>query len=277
MSVTTDFLQLTKPGGGSTGLITPPERVDIDVLNDNFQKIDDWAEKIGNEFNRSFAYYGPAANIGTVTPAPKDGDTYQESDGNKILWKRVGGVWVTFENGAYLLRPTSVTNGSVSADGSIIPSGSASSLGVNGIFTSRFRKYRIEFYTRVASATSHLLRMRNAGADIATASYASISTEGQGTTATVFSASSNTFWNANNANNTRIYGHVDITNPGTSGTDATVTYSGQWGGFPEVLSLAVREGYLSGSETNTYDGFSFTTSNGSLIIATSWFKVYAIA
>jgi hypothetical protein len=40
---TTTYLALVKPGGGSTGLNTPPDRVDIDVLNGNFQKIDDFA------------------------------------------------------------------------------------------------------------------------------------------------------------------------------------------------------------------------------------------
>jgi hypothetical protein len=40
MSASTTRLSLTKPGGGSTGLITPADIVDIDVLNANFDKID---------------------------------------------------------------------------------------------------------------------------------------------------------------------------------------------------------------------------------------------
>jgi hypothetical protein len=40
MSASTTRLSLTKPGGGSTGLITPADVVDIDVLNANFDKID---------------------------------------------------------------------------------------------------------------------------------------------------------------------------------------------------------------------------------------------
>lgn len=48
MSQTTSKLGLVLPGGGSTGLITPPDRVDIDVINGNFKKIDDYATLWGN-------------------------------------------------------------------------------------------------------------------------------------------------------------------------------------------------------------------------------------
>lgn len=43
MSQSTSKLGLILPGGGSTGLNMPPDPVDIDVLNENFKKIDAYA------------------------------------------------------------------------------------------------------------------------------------------------------------------------------------------------------------------------------------------
>lgn len=43
MPASTPFLGLYKPGGGSTGVITPDEVADIDRLNQNFDLIDTWA------------------------------------------------------------------------------------------------------------------------------------------------------------------------------------------------------------------------------------------
>lgn len=104
MAGTTPNLGLYLPGGGSTGTWTPDETADIDTLNQNFVDIDDWAGEVGNASNRSRHFYGVAASIGSVTP--KDGDTYQESDGNKILWNRVGGNWKVWEVARVAFTPT---------------------------------------------------------------------------------------------------------------------------------------------------------------------------
>lgn len=40
----TSFLDLYKPGGGSTGTITPDEVVDVDRINQNMDLIDSWAQ-----------------------------------------------------------------------------------------------------------------------------------------------------------------------------------------------------------------------------------------
>lgn len=173
MAGTTPNLGLYLAGGGSTGTWTPDEVADVDAaVNQNLVDIDTWAGLVGQPtVNRSINYYGPAASIGSVSPPPKDGDTYQESDGHKILWKRVGGVWVMNVNGAYLIRPTSVGGATISSDGTIEATGAAA-ININGIFSSRFRDVEIFWsLNRTVSGTPIQMRMRNAGADDAAANY----------------------------------------------------------------------------------------------------------
>lgn len=97
MAEITPYLKLYKPGGGSSGLIAPDERVDVDRLNTNSDLIDADAktrsDKVTVLESMSHQYRGPAADKGAIT-APKDGDTYLETDGSKVLWKRAGGEWV---------------------------------------------------------------------------------------------------------------------------------------------------------------------------------------
>ena len=141
MAGSTPNLGLYLPGGGSTGTYVPDEVADIDTLNQNFVLLD---TAIGDPDEQNRQWYGPAAQIGTLPDSPKDGDTYQESDGSKRRWLRVAGVWVTNEGGAYLIRPTG-TNGTIQPNGHVTPPPASTlvALELRGVFTSRFRRYMI--------------------------------------------------------------------------------------------------------------------------------------
>ena len=275
MSETTDFLQLVKPGGGSTGLITPPDRVDIDVLNDNSQKIDDWAEKIGNNFNRSFAYYGPAANIGSVTPAPKDGDTYQESDGNKILWKRVGGAWVTNEGGMYLLRPTTLVGCTVSADGAVVPTAAATAASFEVTSLAAFRAVKLVYFLEPAVAALPNLRFRRAGADlVAAASYANERLKA--TTTTVSSDYvTGTFIDLGASAQLTSSGEITIINAGRAGVMKTWVASCQQGPVnPHIVQLG---GMKSDAEVlAALTGFSFGFGGAAFSGTNNSIKLYGL-
>lgn len=83
MAATTSRLSLTKPGGGSTGLITPPDPVDIDVLNANFDKID--------------SVMGLQVVTSVTRPAsPFDGQPIFETDTKRIrVYRQSGATWDT--------------------------------------------------------------------------------------------------------------------------------------------------------------------------------------
>lgn len=145
MPAFTNFLGLYKPGGGSTGLILPDEVVDIDRINSNMDAIDLFAKGWGQSADRNHQFYGPAASLAGVT-GMKLGDTYQESDGNKVLWKYDGSNWITNEGGMYLVRPASVsgTGVSIGADGSVVFTAVGTvNADILGVFSSRFRNYKV--------------------------------------------------------------------------------------------------------------------------------------
>lgn len=70
------------PGGGSSGLITPPEQIDIDKINDNFRTVD--------------GALGVAFVTSTTRPAsPKDGTVIRETDtGNLLVWQASSSHWL---------------------------------------------------------------------------------------------------------------------------------------------------------------------------------------
>lgn len=168
MGATTPNLSLYKPGGGSSGTIVPDERVDVDRLNDNSDKIDVHAGQMQTfrtaQLARNQQFTGPAADIGTVS-GMKLGDTYQENDAQKKLWRYDGANWVLNEGGLFLIRPTSVTNGTINDDGSVTITTQTSAV-INGIFSAKYKHTRIEVNLTAASADGDLyLRLTTGGAD----------------------------------------------------------------------------------------------------------------
>ena len=272
MTQSTPNLNLTKPGGGSTGTNTPPDRVDIDVLNDNFDKID---AAVGDPDEQNRQWYGPAAQIGTLPDAPKDGDTYQESDGNKILWRRVGGLWVTNESGAYLIRPSSVVNGSVAADGAIISSGGQLSLSVNGVFSPRFRAYKVIYnLLGLAGSSNALIRFRRAGTDDLTAGCSTqrMYISGTGTAAGAQNLGLPGF-DLLPVTSTILSGEFVLLEPASGNTKTWYGKSLYFASTPGVMDYS--GGVTSAPLNVAFDGFTLIVT--AALNAGSYLKVYGLA
>lgn len=143
--------------------------VDLAAMADSVQSALNNVRTSGNQ-----QFYGPAAAIGTVT-GMKRGDTYQESDGNFILWRYSGTNWLTDETGSYLIRPTSVVGGVMSANGSVAFTNSAA-VSLNGVFTSRFQSYELQWSisSRTSSGGNAVegIRLRSGGVDNSAGVYA---------------------------------------------------------------------------------------------------------
>lgn len=115
MTQTTPKLALVKPGGGSTGLNTPADRVDIDVLNANSDKIDAFAVETDGRLDdveaiqnsRVETFYGTTAGLASLT-GMRFGDWYQESDSLKRLMRYNGTSWdAWYSNAPITLTPAS--------------------------------------------------------------------------------------------------------------------------------------------------------------------------
>lgn len=114
MSAFTAFLNLIKPGGGSTGTIVPDEVADIDRLNANFDTIDAFAASWGLASTKNQGFVGPAADRGSVT-GMKRGDTYQETDGKFDRYVFDGSNWKNRSPASLsITSTTSLVNGTVS-------------------------------------------------------------------------------------------------------------------------------------------------------------------
>lgn len=89
-------------------------------------------------------------------------------------WLYSGSAWLASDPGLYTVYPTSVSGGTIGADGSVSFSG-ASSISLNGIFSARFREYDIRWTITSRTVTGgtgvELLRLRAGGVDNSAAVY----------------------------------------------------------------------------------------------------------
>lgn len=267
----TSHLNLYKPGGGSTGTITPDEVVDIDRVNQNMDVIDAAIEVLDDfrvaQNGRNQQYRGVAANIGSVSGMTR-GDTYRETDGDFRLWEYDGTNWVAGENGLYLIRPTTVVNGTVNAAGEIVPT-AASSCSLNGVLSSRFRSYLIVFSLKGSSSASLRAYLRNAGVDLTTAVYV---VQGFNSNAGALSSASGTVGDIPLSAAAAGFhtGELSLSDPAkaakktgraTVGTDTTLT---------RITSF-----YASTVDANTYDGITFSLNAGTFDVGhANFIKVY---
>lgn len=174
MGATTPKLNLYKPGGGSSGIIVPDERVDIDRINDNMDKIDAHAGEMidfkATQVTRNQQFTGPAADMAGTT-GMKLGDTYQETDANKRRWRYDGTVWVSDANGSFIVYPTTVsgTGATISANGEVVVVNGGSSVTVDGCVPNNCRELHIGIYFNSPgpSDSTILMRPRASGVDIA--------------------------------------------------------------------------------------------------------------
>lgn len=282
MSATTPFLNLYKPGGGSTGLIVPDEVVDVDRFNTNFDSIDAWAQTTDtfrlSQLTRGQQYRGLAANIGAVT-SPAKGDTYQETDGSFRKWEYDGTTWISVENGMYLIRPTTFAGCTIATDGSIIPTATPSEITLDGVFSTRFRSYKIIFQMKnSASGIGLLVNLRRAGANVGGAvgyGYSRIN----GSTSGVLAGSSSTgttAWDLVSSGGTYTAGDLTLHNPAFTGLKSLIGTTMGISSGNTTSSFAGANG--DSTILDALDGIRFAPTSGTFLIdsSQSFIKLYGL-
>lgn len=275
MPAFTSFLNLYKPGGGSSGLILPDEVVDIDRINANMDVIDAFASGWGQPASRNHQFYGPAASLAGIS-GMKRGDTYQESDGNFVLWKYDGSNWITNENGVYILRPTTIVGGTVDASGAIIPTGGGASLTIDFGSFARFRTVRIVHYVEFTTNGSLTIAFRRGGSTLSAAgSYKNQRLRSNGVTVAADLAN-NAAIDMAVASQPVASGDLTVYNPGEAATFKS--WTGNFYNGPTNPMTYQSSGLKDDSEVlAAIDGFAVVNSGTFKIGAKNFFKVYGLA
>lgn len=97
----------------------------------------------------------------TLIPAPATGDRVFRSDLN--TWQFYDGAgWVS----QGLIRPTSVSGTGVSiGDGGVVEFAGATNIYINGVFSTRYRLYELNWHTSRSGTNVEFCRLRNSGSD----------------------------------------------------------------------------------------------------------------
>lgn len=216
---------------------------------------------------------------GTVTIQPDGGVTL--NGGNITLSQNAGiqlvkldtNIWGQIESlgsmpGLNLVSPTSIANsgGSASASGGAVTFTGATSVSLNGVFTSTYENYRVMFYLTQGSGTQDIysyLKLRASGSDSSASYYSTAS--GQTDTGSAFTNASSNVTNgfliarlANTVDN-RTFVSLDIHAPQLSAR-TSITGTGMWtSGVSSYTSVGVTIGGLHAAAT-AYDGFTITSS-----------------
>jgi hypothetical protein len=151
----------------------------------------------------------------------------------------------------------------------------------NGIFTSDFRLYRINFEFFTGQTNGAWFRLRKNGVDEANNHY---------NWQTLYIAGTGTPAGAQGVGNTGTYppngaqgfnGYIEVSNPMyTLGTQTQKQIRGHWNSFGGA-SVAIVQGQLGNHDTEAYDGFTLALSDAGLAGVTaesqSWITVEGLA
>lgn len=207
-----------------------------------------------------------------TAPELRDGVmAVQESDHS--IWLYNGTSWQpVYFGGLVPITPTSVAGTGVTLSGNVVSFSAATSVSLNGCFTSAFADYQIEFtVTNGSVALGGTFRLRAGGADLSTGTYSQQLTYNSAPTtlATVYQ-SSLTAWSWAAA---AYFGHratIKLFSPAIAVNKSVLVSSGGYG------SSAVTKAELACLNTSTaaYDGITFLPSTGNF---TGTVRVYGLA
>jgi hypothetical protein len=211
---------------------------------------------IGDALGDVFNFKGPS---NTRPATATEGDTWYETD-TRRSWLYTGGTWVTREGGLYLVQPSSVSGGVITGSGGTSVSASTG-VALNGIFSGRFRRYRLMFdlYAATGNLTSFGFQMRSAGANASANNYEWQIMRASGTTVDALSGTTGQGPFTSSVNG-RFQGSLEISAP-FDGIDTSINLDMMARTWTGVIST-YRNSYLH-TLSASYDGISFISTGGS--------------
>lgn len=271
MADNTPNLNLYLPGGGSTGLTTPDEVADIDRLNQNFREIDTFAGTTNTKLSNLEAGKGVGLIPAVADKAARDALFTSPANGNRV-WRLDtkseeyydGTAWWRADN--RIVPAAGVGTGvTIDADGTIrlaaVPS--STYVGVNGVFTSKYKAYRIRY--NIIGGGSLVSRLTVGGTEVSANTYNGSRLHVSGTTAVAATDTNVNGMTIASFASALYTGEIEVHNPGEAGVTTPVRGRGQ--------ALGVMYEFGATAAAAAHDGFRiFTGATGS-----GWMTVEGIA
>lgn len=169
--------------------------------------------------------------------------------------------------GAYVITPASVLNGTINADGSVTANASSGMVELRGVFSARFRTYRVVFSLGGSGTTYVSWRyMVGTTAQAPASGYTSQRFVASGATLSAVS-SSDAFGYANSVNSALHSGTADLFDPFDATVQSRALFSTLGGGLPGQC------GVIWTGAAASHDGFAIGKATGS---TTGWIKVFGM-
>jgi hypothetical protein len=169
--------------------------------------------------------------------------------------------------GLVLIKPSTVVNGTDNGKGTVSFS-AASTVSLNGVFSSTYENYRIVFTTSNFSASDALsFRLRASGSDYSSSNYSQMGTRNFSNSATIaaLNESGRTsigLGSSNSAASDRCGITIDIFKPNVNFVNKVMSIS-IVNQSTEGLYLRTQGGLADGA-TYIFDGFSFIIASGNM-------------
>jgi hypothetical protein len=221
-----------------------------------------------------WVFANAAARDAAVT-SPQEGNACYLKDTDAVLTYS-GSAWVAVGGGGggglTLITPTSTANsgGTVSTTAGVVTASGVSSVSLNGVFSSTYLNYIIEYNELSGSTTlQSYMRLRASGSDNTSSTYScgSARVAFTGGAPAGYSDSNASFWTFNVNTDTRKVGSpIFINSPFQAvATTFSTTFSGGDNG-----------GFMAGnhSTASAFDGFTIYPSTGTI---SGIFRVYGIS
>lgn len=144
------------------GIVYPTTSTVLTPLSNHFANLASSADTaIGNAVAGGAAFRGLDAAKGA---AGQEGRTYYSTDTNR-LWFDDGSNWISADAGMYLIRPSTVTNGTTDSSGTVIPN-VATSVSLDFGSLTRFRTLKVMFYFEGTAADTPRMYFRRSGSNL---------------------------------------------------------------------------------------------------------------
>jgi hypothetical protein len=177
-----------------------------------------------------------------------------------------------------LIRPATFAGCTIAADGSIIPTATPAEITLDGVFTTKFRSYRLVFQVRNSVSAGMLISLRRAGANVGATGYG-YSRISVSTTGTVTGSGNTTAaaWDLVTSGGTYVAGELTILNPAFAGVKTAV------GTIVALSTGNVTSNFGGGNGdatiTAALDGIKIAPTSGTFLIdsSQSHFKLYGLA